>query len=415
MSMLKTEDKPELRSEALHSRDEPGFLTRLRQRAPIPNIPQNPLRPRLQRKPRWRTYAFLLLAMLPTIFTAIYLFAYASDRYVSVASFIVRTASKPNGSGGFGALLQMVGFYRSDDDVFSVQDFLRSREALDRLGQKLPLREYFSHSGRDFLKAFPSVLYGDTREEFYKYAENFIDVSFNGTTGITTLTVQAFRPEDAHAIASTLLDIAEDKVNELNRRIHGDAVKVAEGEVQRSETRLTDAMVEMTSFRNREMMIDPQKSSAILGELIGRLGSDLAVTQSLTAEKESGSPNDPGLQTLRQRAAALQDQIQTERSKIASDSGLADKLAGYERLTMERDFAKAALSRSLDALDAARAEARRQQLFLERIVSPNVPDYPRMPQTLWTLLTVFALNCVALLIAWLLRTGVREHAQTSEW
>jgi capsular polysaccharide transport system permease protein len=216
-------------------------------------------------------------------------------------------------------------------------------------------------------------------------------------------------------MATGLLALAEEKVNELNARIRDDAVRVAEGQVQRSEARLSEAMVQMTGFRNRELMMDPNKSSIILSELIGHLGSDLAETQSLAAEKASSSPDDPGLQALRQHAAALQNQIQAERGKIASDSsGLADKLAAYERLTMERDFAKAALTKTSDALDLARAEARRQQLFLERIVSPQLSDYPMMPASLWTFFTVFALNLIALMIIWLMRTGVQEHAQFNE-
>ena len=413
--MLNTGGKPITRIEAIRARDAGGFLTLLGQSALALRKPAGSVALSVQKKPQWKIFAFLLLGFLPTIFAGAYFIGFASDRFVSVASFVVRTASKPTGTGSFGALLQMVGFSRSDDDVFSVQDFLKSREAVDGLGKQLPLGQFFSHSGRDFLMAYPSLFYGRTREEFFKYVENFIDVSYSDTTGITTLRVQAFRPEDARAMASRLLDIAEDKVNELNERIRSDAVRVAEGEVKRSEARLSDAMVQMTSFRNREMMIDPAKSSVILSELIGKLGSDLAETQSLATEKERGSPNDPGLKTLRQRASALQSQIETERSKIASDSsGLADKLAAYERLTMERDFAKSALNRSLDALDAARADARRQQLFLERVVNPNLPDYPTAPASLWAFFVVLALNGVAVMIAWLLKTGVREHAQIAE-
>ena len=171
-----------------------------------------------ERKSRWRAYAFVLIGLVPTLLTGVYLVAFAADRYVSVASFVVRTASKPMGSTGFGALLQMVGFSRSDDDVFSVQDFLRSREAIERLGKQLPLREFFS-TRAEILDAIQSLLYGDTKEEFYKYAENFVDVVYNSTTGITTLTVQAFRPQDAYQMATALLALAEEKVNELNARI----------------------------------------------------------------------------------------------------------------------------------------------------------------------------------------------------
>ena len=413
--MLDTEDRPALRIEALPSREEAGFLRRLRQ-WPLARRNQENLREyRPQRRSRWRAYAFLFIGLLPTWLTGVYLAAFATDRYVSVASFVVRTASKPAGPTGFGALLQMVGFSRSDDDVFSVQDFLRSREAVDRLGKELPLREIFSHSGRDFVMAFPSLRYGDTNEEFYEYVQNFVDVVYNSTTDITTLTVQAFRPQDAYRMASAMLALAEGKVNELNARIRDDAVRVANGEVPRSEARLSDAMVKVTAFRNREMMIDPNRNSIILSELIGHLGEDLAQTQSLAREKASGSPEDPGLPPLRQKAAALQSQIQAERGKIADDTtGLADKLSAYERLTMERDFSQAALTRSLDALDVARAEARRQQLFLERIVSPQLPDYPLRPASLATFFTVLALNFIALMVVWLLRTGVQEHVQYNE-
>ncbi len=413
--MLETEEKPALRIEALPSREQAGFLSLLRQwsRDPRHQRKLQDFRPR--RKSRWRAYAFVFIGLLPTIFAGVYLMAFAANRYVSVAGFVVRTASKPTASTGFGALLQMVGFSRSDDDVYSVQDFLGSREAVEQLKKKLPLREFFSHSARDFVMAFPSFRYGDTNEEFYKYIETFIEVVHDNTSGITTLTVQAFRPRDAYQIATELLTLAEEKVNELNERIRRDAVRVAEEEVRRSETRLSDVMVQMTTFRNRELMIDPNKNSIILSELIGHLGTDLAQTQSLVTEKASSSPEDPGLPSIRRHAQSLQNQIQAERGKIASDSaGLADKVAAYERLTMERDFAKTVLTRSLDALDVARAEARRQQLFLQRVVTPGLPDYPLMPERRWLFFTVFAINGIALMIIWLLRTGVQEHAQHNE-
>jgi capsular polysaccharide transport system permease protein len=145
--MLDTEEKPALRIKALPLRNEPGFLSLLRQWPLSPRNTRNLRDFKPQRKSRWRAYAFVLVGLVPTLLTGVYLVAFAADRYVSVASFVVRTASKPMGSTGFGALLQMVGFSRSDDDVFSVQDFLRSREAIERLGKQLPLREFFSHSG----------------------------------------------------------------------------------------------------------------------------------------------------------------------------------------------------------------------------------------------------------------------------
>jgi capsular polysaccharide transport system permease protein len=413
--MSEIQDKPPVRIGGGQVRENSGLLALLqpwrlvaRKSAPVDEL-------RLYRKPRWRKLMPLFICLIPSISAGIYLAFLASDRYVSETSFVVRTASKPAGSSGFGAFLQMAGFSRSDDDVFSVQDFLGSRDAIDQLSKKLPLRDFYSRAGADYLMRYPSLFYGGTNEEFYKYIKMLIDVTYNNTTGITTLTVQAFRPEDAFAIASTVLALAEDKVNELNARVRGDAVRVASEEVKRSETRLTEAMVQITDFQNKELMIDPAKNSAILSELIGHLGADLADTQSRQTEKETNSPNGPGVAVLKQRAAALQSQIQAERDTISGDSsGLADKLSTFERFSLERDFAKQALNHSLETLDVARTEARRQQLFLELVVSPNRPDYPTMPARAWTFATILVLNLIGLMILWLFRTGLQEHAQIDE-
>jgi capsular polysaccharide transport system permease protein len=412
--MLDVRDKSNTKIEARTDRGYGGLIESFQQWLPLAKK-QNPVeRPQLRRAPRGRKLLVLLVLLLPTIAAGVYFTFIASDRYVSEASFVVRTASRASGSGGLTAVLQMAGFSRSDDDVFSVQDFITSREAFEQLSKKLALRDIYSRPGADFLMRYPSFVFGRTDEEFFHYLKMMIAVTYNSTTGITTLAVQAFRPEDAHAIATTLLDLAEQKVNELNERIRGDAVRVATDEVKMSEGRLSDSTVKMTAFQTRELMIDPAKNSVMLSDLIGKLGTDLATTQSTAAEMASSSPNDPGLSVLNDRARALKNQIQAERDQIAGDSkGLADQLAVYEQLSMERKFAADALDRALLALDNARVEATRQQLFLEPVVSPNQPDYATMPLRIWNFSTIAIVNLLGLMILWLFRTGIREHAQST--
>ena len=61
------------------------------------------------------------------------------------------------------------------------------------------------------------------------------------------------------------------------------------------------------------------------------------------------------------------------------------------------------------ALAQAREEAQRKQLYLERVVQPNLPDSAIEPKRLRAGLTtlVFSMICWALLS--LLIAGVREH------
>ena len=63
------------------------------------------------------------------------------------------------------------------------------------------------------------------------------------------------------------------------------------------------------------------------------------------------------------------------------------------------------------SLEAARAESRRQQIYLERVVDVSLPDRAHYPQRLRAVLIVF-ISCFLLYsIARLLIAGVREHSQ----
>jgi capsular polysaccharide transport system permease protein len=184
---------------------------------------------------------FILCVILPTLLAGLYFGVWASERYVSEASFVVRTASK-SGGAGLGGFLQMTGIVRSQDDAFTVHEYMTSRDAVNELGRQLPLREIFGRPEADFLARFPSVLYGSTDEELYLYYQKMVEVIYNSTTGISALRVQAFRPEDAEHLSRALLTLSEELVNRLNARIVNDAITLADALWVRSWPSRTSAI-----------------------------------------------------------------------------------------------------------------------------------------------------------------------------
>jgi capsular polysaccharide transport system permease protein len=357
----------------------------------------------------WRKAVALIAFFSPTLVIGLYLGFVATDRYMSESAFVVRSASRPAGVGGFGALLQITGIARNND-TYSVNEFLVSRDAVSQLQSKLPLANMYGYRGIDLLSRYPSAIFGATAEQLYRYFSYMSDVAFNAQTGVTTLRVQAFRPDDAKAINATLLDLSEQLVNRLNERVREDTVRVYEGQVAAGQKRLVEDQVAIVAFQNKELTIDPKTNSLAVSQLVGRLGTDLAQTQTQIAATASSSPGNPALQVLKGQAAATANQISVERARIGDASdGLADKLAAFTPLDMDRIFAVSALAAANSALDAARIEADRQQLYLDRIVEPNKADYPTRPQKLWLTTTAFLLNLLALAIFWLVRSGMREH------
>jgi capsular polysaccharide transport system permease protein len=122
------------------------------------------------------------------------------------------------------------------------------------------------------------------------------------------------------------------------------------------------------------------------------------------------SPDAPQISALRRRAAALEEQIRQERNRISNSSdGLAERIATYDRLNLDREFANRMLTLSETELSRARGEALRQQLYLERVVQAQLADYPSQPRRVANILTMLASNAILVLIIWILFSGIIEH------
>lgn len=347
--------------------------------------------------------------LLPTWLTAAYYFLVAADQFETEARFVVRSAARPEIPGGLAFLVQL-GLARSQDDSFIVQEFMTSRDAIRRLEERLPLQAIFHRNGADFLARYPSIFFGPAAEEFYRYFQHMVSVVHTDKTGISTLRVRAFRPDDAYDIAEALLLESEELVNRINERLQADAIGNSLAELNAAQGRLVRAQTALTEFRNRELIVDPVRNAVALADLIARLSAELGATQAQITELKSTTGASPQLSTLQRKAEALGEQIDRERSQIADDKrGLAARIATYERLSLEREFAQRMMTGAEADLVRARSEAARQLLYLNRVVAPSLADYPTQPKRFANVVTVFLANILLLLIVWLFTTGVRDH------
>ena len=88
---------------------------------------------------------------------------------------------------------------------------------------------------------------------------------------------------------------------------------------------------------------------------------------------------------------------------------MAKKAAQYQRLALDREFADKQLASTLASLEIARNDAQRKQLYLERIVQPNLPDKAMQPKRLRAIITAFVLGMIVWGVLAMLIAGVREH------
>jgi capsular polysaccharide transport system permease protein len=115
---------------------------------------------------------------------------------------------------------------------------------------------------------------------------------------------------------------------------------------------------------------------------------------------------------LQNRIQALESQIAEERRRTAGtgEGGLTAPVAAFERLRLEAEFGGRALVAATASLERAILEAQRQQVFLQRIVEPNLAERHRYPKRLASVLYVFLSLSVLYGLAWLVFAGAKEHA-----
>jgi len=372
---------------------------------------------RVRRRPsllRWlyRQSGILLFVVLPTAAVATYMLGFAADQYMSEARFVVRTPQTvANPASGIGALLGLGGGpTAAQAESFSVGDYLDSHDAVAALDRKLDLVKMFREPEDDpvfrLWDAHPSA------EELLRYYRSHVSITYSQDTGITKLRVLAFSPRDAERIAETLLELGEARVNELNRRAVEDTLRVAREEVFAAEDRVTAAQKAMTVFRLKQQDINPEKTSTAQLDLVAALQRQLAQAQAQQlAMGGSIRADSPQTVALSNRIRALENQVAVEAGKLTgASSALAPTLADYEGLALRKEFASTNYNAAQTAFENAKLQALRQQLFVVRVVEPNLPEEALYPRSYVIILTVALSLLIAYGIGWLILAGVREHA-----
>jgi capsular polysaccharide transport system permease protein len=362
---------------------------------------------------RWLTGHItpLLTVLAPTFAAIVYYGFFASGVYISESRFLVHSQEHQMQGGFVGELLQGSGIAHSENDAYSVRDYILSRDALHELDAKLAMRKAFTSTQVDPINRFPGLVSDGSFEEFYRYYGRHVGVEYDTATSISTLTVHAFTAQEAQTINDQLLQMSEHLVNTLNIRGRQDLIRYAEDEVKLAADRATAAAVALFEYRSTHEIFEPDKQAAIQLEGVAKIQEQLVTTQAQLAQLRKLTPNNPQIIGLESRADTLRHAIATESAKVTSAEGsFSARAPNFERLTVESIFSDKQLGIALAGLESARSEALRQQLYLERLVQPNLPDKAMEPRRMRSVLTVFLLGLITWGVVSLVVAAIREHA-----
>jgi capsular polysaccharide transport system permease protein len=354
---------------------------------------------------------FVAIVIVPVLAAIAYFGFLASDVYVSESRFVVRAPEKPAMSG-LGVILKTAGFTNAGDEVSAVESFAISRDALRAINGRGDFERAYTRPGISVFDRFNGFGFGGSFERLYEYFQGKVHLQNDPTTSITTLSISAFTPEDAHRFNEELLELSEATVNRLNERGRHDMVRYAQAEVDQAKADASRAALALAAYRNRSGVVDPEKQADAQMQMISKLQDDLIASKTELAQLRQYTPENPQIPVVETQIGTLQREIDRQIGKVAGDRrSLAAGAVEYQRLMLQSDYATKQLGAAMSSLQDAQSEASRKQAYIERIVQPNFPDASLEPRRLRGIFATLVLSLITYGVVRMLAAGIREHAQ----
>ncbi|WP_395666469.1 hypothetical protein [Methylocella sp.] len=345
------------------------------------------------RRERGAMVAFALLFALPALAGVLYFSVFASSVYLSESRFAVRGGERV--ASDAVSLLTGLGSFTQVQDSLIVADYVKSQAIVEALEKEVDLRALYSRPGIDSFSRFDPSL---PIEKFAKYWRSHVQTSIESPSGIVTLRVYAYSPQDTLKIADAAVSLSERLVNGLSTRALNDAVTLAETELSRAEDRLSAARLALRDLRNAQATLDPRRAAEGVDKLVSELRLEkIHIEQDIKAAARGRvGANAPQVQIMRARADVIGEQIASLEAQVTSQTAsqpdaLSAKITRFDELELERQIAEKQYTQAAAALERAKVNAQEKKVYLAAFVAPALPYEPSGPmRMLFSLLSVGA-------------------------
>lgn len=358
---------------------------------------------------------FVALFLLPVISSAIYFGLIAADQYISETRFAVRSGDE-TGMESLASLASVLNVGQANDGQI-LAEYVKSRSVIEELQKTIDLRQMFAPGTIDIVaEAAPD----GTIEDFVKYWRRQVTLSVDRQSGLITLLVRTFKPEDSLMLSREILQVSEKMVNRLTRRNEENTLQEASTELEFAKNRLEKAVGDMRDARIKAGVLDVTLAATSFSDLLADLHTELASTETqISALRENNVSSAPQLVSLSARAKALRDQITIYERRIAgqpiagdSQENLAQLASALSDKEVELSIAQNEYKIAVAGFESARLKMERQRSYVMVYVQPALPEKSLYPKR-W--LMWIATSVVGLLV-WAIVAGltilVRDNMAT---
>ncbi|WP_440658029.1 hypothetical protein [Ensifer adhaerens] len=340
-------------------------------------------------------YGFFVIFAAPSVLSGAYLSWFAADQFVSEARFAIR-------SGDSSPLENLAGLSSMIDtgaarDGLVVADYVESTAMIDVLSKDYDLRAIFGPGTWDRWAEFDPK---GSAEDLLDYWKSQVSISVDRVSGLVTLKIRTFSPDDSRRLITAIIDHSEQMVNKLTRRNEEDTLMQAQQELERSKHSLELAVSALRDARSKLGILDVSIAAKVYGDVLSELRLEQTkVGQQILALRNTNSQRAPQLVQFRARSRAIQDQIVYYEGLMAGGDGataektLAENARLLSQKEMDQKIAQSEYTLAMTTFERARIAAERQRSYLQTYISPTNAEeslYPRRLLT-WVVISVAAL------------------------
>lgn len=350
--------------------------------------------------------SFILLVAAPLIGASLYWGLIASKQYVTTAKFSLQSADSASWTAlGVGSRNE-----KQIQESQAIAKYITSRAIIEVIDKKIGLRKIFSRPDVDYLSRFDP---DEPIEKLEKYWKKKVDASVDMMSGIISVDVRAFTPEDSLVITRNIVELSEKLVNELSTRLRQDALSKAGYELKRAEERVKVATTSLRDARNAEGVLDATSAALAVNKIVTQLRLSLASAEgSLALQSGASATDSPQVKLLTTRIENIKKQIAEYTAQIASKEN-SNSMAGHAVILSERQvelaLAQQQYALAATAYESARIDVDRQQTYLAVFLRPTLAEkslYPRRWLE-WSIIVIPAALGWAILVG--IAFLVRDH------
>lgn len=344
-------------------------------------------------RPRLAERLFAAATVLITLFylivpnaLSVFYFGYlASDQYQTEARFTVRSSTPALGKD---QMAKVTGIPQAKivQDTQMVTNYIKSRDMLELLENEVGLRAIYSDPGIDI---WARLADDSTVEERLEHWEDMVSTSINATSGIVTVKVRAFTPEDSYKILDKVISASEAMVNRVNDRMWSDVTATTRANLDAATVQLRKTREELQAARNRSGVLTVEGSSRILSNLIGTVEAErLRLQQRYDSQLVTVSKDAPQMRVLLRDIRSKEEQVAQLHAQLAGETAKSENLADisldFSQLQLAESLAVQQFASSMKAFEQVQFTSRQQLLYLDAFLKPRLPEeaeYPR--RILW--------------------------------